>query len=386
MSSPIRDQEKLQSRQLESLKRRQSREVSKLEDTHQNTKAEIKKTHAGEIVDIQQENQRQVNIEADKKEKVLTQMKDHLQKTQDMTDKELKNIKASSQEFKSREHDKLTQERDRLNSENELYVDDLNHRFNQEARRIQVEGQDRINTSDNNFHYALSEKESQNTKKMNDQTNDFTTRYTKDGANYKKLKDTQDIQFKNDRLQTNLKQQTDLAKLTDSHNSQIEIRDGEFRKGLKTQDLMFEDKYNVTLKKHNEDLQRLNDTNEKVVTKLKEGLKTELKKTIERADDPFYQFTEIKPVLTQFPDRVEIKVEVPEHSKQDIQLTINNKDAIVNFNRRHDDTHTPVKGVVNKIHKVETFTTRLTTESILNPKAITSQYADGVMTYVIKKA
>lgn len=386
MSSAIRDQEKLQARQLESLKRRQSREVSKLEDTHQDYKAEIKKTHADEIVDIQQENVRQVSLEAEKKEKVLSQMKDHLQKTQEMTDKELKSIKANSQDFKAREYDKLTQERDRVNSEHELYIDDLNHRFNQEARRIQVEGQDRINTSETNFHYALSEKEGQNTKKLNDQTNDFTNRYTKDGANYKMLKDAQDNQFKKERLGTNLKQQTELAKLTDSHNSQIETRDNEFRKGLKTQDLMFEDKYGATLKKHNDDLQRLNDTNDKVVTKLKEGLKTELKQTIERADDPFYQFTEIRPVLTQYPDYVEIKVEVPEHSKQDLQLTFNNKEAIVNFNRRHDDTHSPVKGVVNKIHKVETFTTRLTTDVALNPKSVTSQYADGVMTYVIKKA
>ncbi len=386
MSSIIRDQEKLNARQLETLKRRQSREISKLEDNHQNYKADVKATHANEIVDIQQENLRQVNLESEKKEKVLTQMKNHLQKTQEMTDKELKNLKGQVQETKARESEKLVIERDRQNAEHELYIDDLNHRFAQESRRIQVDGQERLNTTQNNFHYALAEKESEQTQKLNTQTENFNTRYQKDGENYKKIKDSQDSQFKKERLNTNLRQQTELGKLTESHNEHIEVRDQEFRKGLKSQDLMFEEKYGASLQKHNEDIQRLNDKNSKVVNKLKEDLKTELKTSIEKADDPFYQFTELKPTLTQFPDRVEIKVQVPEHSKQDLQLTINNKVAIVNYNRRHNDTHSPTPGMVSKVNKIETFTTSLTTDSILNPKSVTSKYEDGVMTYVVKKA
>lgn len=386
MSSTIRDTEKLNARQLETLKRKQSREISKLEDAHKTYKADVKNTHAEEIVDLQQENLRQVSVESEKKEKVLSQMKNHLQKTQEMTDKELRNLKSQVQETKARENEKLVMERDRVNSEHELYIDDLNHRFNQEARRIQVDGQERLDTSKTNFHYALSEKEGEQTQKLNAQTQDFNTRYQKDGENYKKIKDSQDSQFKKERLGTNLKQQTELAKLTDSHNEHMEVRDNEFRKGLKTQDLMFEDKYGASLKKHNEDIGRLNEKNQKVVTKLKEGLKSELKTTIEKADDPFYQFTELKPTLTQYPDRVEIKVKVPEHSKQDLQLTINNKTAIVNYNRRHNDTHSPSAGVVSKVNKVETFTTSLSTDAILNPKSVTSTYADGEMTYVVKKA
>jgi HSP20 family molecular chaperone IbpA len=83
---------------------------------------------------------------------------------------------------------------------------------------------------------------------------------------------------------------------------------------------------------------------------------------------------------------VEIAVEIPEHSKQDIQLTINGKDAIVSFNRRYSDANKVEDGTINKISKVETFTSRLPTQHFLDAKSVKGTYENGVMNYVIKKA
>ena len=106
---------------------------------------------------------------------------------------------------------------------------------------------------------------------------------------------------------------------------------------------------------------------------------------ITRSDDPFYRFTELKPSLKKFENHIEISVPVPEYSKSDIQLTINNKDAILNFNRRYDDVRQD--GVsTNKLHKVETYTTKLTTDFFLDAKSVKSTYKDGMMTYEIKRA
>jgi hypothetical protein len=102
-------------------------------------------------------------------------------------------------------------ERDRINAENELYIQDINHRFNQESRRIQTDGQERLQTSKANFHHTLSDQESQQTSKLNAHSQEFTTRYQKDAENYKKLKDTQDSQFKKERLGTNLKQWEEIS-------------------------------------------------------------------------------------------------------------------------------------------------------------------------------
>jgi HSP20 family molecular chaperone IbpA len=118
-------------------------------------------------------------------------------------------------------------------------------------------------------------------------------------------------------------------------------------------------------------------------------MKTDLKETLEtsvkRSDDPFYKFTQLDPTLKQFEDRVEVSVKIPDHAKTDVQLTIHGKEAIINFNRRYDDSRKE-NGSTNKLHKVESFTSRLMTNHHLDPKSVKSQYVDGVMTYIIKRA
>ena len=157
--------------------------------------------------------------------------------------------------------------------------------------------------------------------------------------------------------------------MTEQHVIYTEKRDLEARKDIKNQDLAFEKKYAEHLKIHKENLDRLNNKSETVVKTMKDGVSEQLMTTEKRSEDPFFRFTKLGPTLTQHPDHVEVRIEIPEHSKHDLQLTTNTKEVVLNFNRRYDDSHSPTKGIVNKLHKVETYTTRLTTDHILNPKS-----------------
>jgi HSP20 family molecular chaperone IbpA len=176
-----------------------------------------------------------------------------------------------------------------------------------------------------------------------------------------------------------------MDKLIKTHNTHLETRDKTFRKGIKEQDLVFERKYGESLQVKNDDLKRLEDLNKTVLSKMKGDLKTKLEATVNRSDDPFYQFIELKPTLKEYEDRVEIKVEIPEHAKTDVQLTLHGKEAIINFNRRYDDTRKEA-GTSQSLHKVESFSTRLMTSHHLDQKSVKASYADGVMTYVVKRA
>lgn len=381
----VQDLSRLSARQIETLKKKQSREMARLEEGHQNLKADMKKSHEAELVDIQHENVRQVSSEADKKEKVLTQMRQHLDETRKLTDKQIKELKDNTSKTTQTEHQKLSVERDRLKSEHDLYLEDMNYRFANEQKKVASESQNQLSHLKNIRQAELADTEVFYTDKISNQTNKFTEKFQADGRNYQKMKDDQDKQFKNERLSTNQRQQQSMAKLTNTHNQHLEVRDNEFRKGLKEQDAMFEKKYAENLKLRNDELARLNDLNSKVMTKMKADLQEKLTATIDRSDDPFYKFTELGPKLKTFEDRVEIAVEIPEHAKEDVALTIHNKEAIISFNRRYDDTRRE-PGVMNKLHKVESFTTRLATDHHLDAKSVKSSYADGVMTYVIKRA
>ena len=386
MSGAIRDVEKLNSRQLETVKRRNERELRTIAESQQNLKAEIKKANMGEIVEIQDQHNRHIDSEAAKKEKVLAEMRTHLQQTTDLTDKQLKALKTNAETASVETQRKLSHDRERINGEHELYLEELNDRYTEASKSINLEGKKRVDDMNYEMNGKFNELEDFHQNKINTQTEDFTTRFKTDGANYKKLKDDQDGQFKKERMATNTRQQTDMAQMTEGHNTQIEKRDETFRKGLKEQDLFFEGKYKNTLDRHNADYKNLDDKHQKVISSMKTSLTKEISQTASKVDDAFYKFEALKPKMTRFEDRVEISVAVPEHSKSDIRLTTNGKEAILSFSRRYVDANKTPEGVINKINKVESFTTRLATDLHLDSKSVKSNYEDGTMTYVIKKA
>ena len=386
MSSAIRDVEKLNQRQIETSKRRNERELKTMQSAHDNMKADLKTTQDLEIVDIQNQHHDHLDKVAQKKEKVLEEMRNHLQQTKAFTEKELKDLKNNSDKDKVDTQKKLSADRERINGEHELYLEELNDRYNHSAQKVGHEGKRRIEDRKLQMNEEYNDLEKFNQEKVQTQTNEFTTRFRTDGNNYKKMKEDQDSQFKKERMSTNIRQQNEMTKMVTNHTDHLEKRDTEYRKGLKDQDLFFEKKFEKQLGGHTESFKQLEDKNKKVIDDLKTSLTKEITKTANRNDDPFFKFETLKPRLKTFEDRIEIEVEVPEHSKQDIQLTINGKEAVVLFNRRFADASKETDGTINKINKVETFTTRLQTGHFLNAKSMKSSYDNGVMRYVVSKA
>lgn len=384
--SGIKEFEKLNIRQMEGLKRRQDREIQGMETGHQKYKTELAKAHNAEIVDLREQNHLHVDAENAKKEKVLEDLRSHLQHTERMTDKQLKDLKDMSAKERNETQIKLAQDRARISTENELYLDELNHRLNELSKRTNAEGQSQINDMVQKKDREYSDTQTHFQKKLNDTTNEFTARFQQEAKHQQKLKDDAEKYYKKERMVTNQRQQFEMAKMTQQHTGSIELKDNNYRKGLKEQEKFFETKYASSLETKNDELKGLEERHQKVLNRMKGDLSVELKKTVNRSEDPFYQFTELRPQMTQYPDRVEISVSIPEYAKQDLQLTTNNKDAILNFGRRYSDSNKSADGMLNKVNKVESFTTRLTADAFLDPKSVKYSYADGVMTYVIKKA
>ncbi len=382
----IKDTERAGNQKLDGIRRRQDSEVKNLVNNHQKYKTELNKAQESDIVDVQYVHKTQLNNEGLKKEKVLEEMKKNLEISKKMTDKEIKDLKETHFNAKTQDEQKLSDDRERMHMTNQMHLDDMNDQFNNQAKKINSEGQNSLQTANQSFTELKLQNEDFHRGRIQNQTEGFTTRFNADEAKYEKLKYEQDNFQKKERFSTNLRQQSEMTKMVDNHIKQLEIRDENFRKGLKDQDLFFEKKYLNHLNKNNTDLKGLNDLNQKVVATLKTELAKQVKNAVVKSDDPFYQFTELQPQMTQFEDRVEVKVRVPEYSKQDLLLTLNKKDININFNRRYTDTNNALDGSVNKINKVETFSTRLSANNFLDPKSVKNSYENGVMTYIIKHA
>ena len=383
--SGVKDAQAAGIRHLDTIRRRHEREAKHLESTHQTRKAEMGEAHKNEIVDLRTEHKRQVDQDVEKKEKILNELQTNLDQTRRLTDKEILELKGQTQKVRAIENDKLAAERMKTKGEHDLYLEELNYKFNENAQKVNEVGRTQVEKIKDLKQGELVEKESYFKKKIHDQTETYTARIQREGNEYQKIKNDQDRQFKSERMSTNQRQQLEVGKMTEHHNKTIQDRDQVFRKGIKDQDLMFEKKYAVTLNNHNENLGRLDEKNKEVVNRMKDHLGKQINTAANKKDDPFYEFTELKPQLTNTPDGIIIKVAIPEHSKQDVSLSLNNKEAIINYTRRHNDVR-KTADATSKLQKVESFSTRLMTDHILNPKTVKSSYADGVMTYTVSKA
>jgi HSP20 family molecular chaperone IbpA len=384
--SEIKDVEARTRRELNHSKVRNSSELRTIAEDHVQRKESLKEVQKQDLVEIQDENERKLAAEAEKKEKVLQNMKANLENTQKMTDKQLADLEKTAEKEKLDIRSKLNHDRARVKEEHELHLDEMNDTFNTKSRSIHSQGERQLSDLSHDKREQLSSVKQQHDHKLSMKNEEFKTRYNRDETTNKRTKDQQDHMYKRERHQTNVRQQTELDKLTRTHTDQAEKIDTNFRKELKGKELEQESAYEKSLGAHTSDLKNLEDKHKKVVSKLKETLTEEVKKTVVRSDDPFFQLTELKPALKDYEDRVEISVDIPEHSKQDLRLTMNGKDAIITFSRRFADSHKNEAGILNSVNKVESFTTKMTAKAALDPKSVKSTFENGTMTYTIKKA
>ncbi len=384
--SSIGNVEKNHQVRTENARRRADREIKEIENLHQKTKAELKKGQEIELQEKRESNRLQVTQENERKEKILQEIKAHLQRTKELTDKELKSIDTENVKNKQKIKDKFLLDRDQTIASHEALLDDLNERLNQKAKNIRHDSQEKVEAIKTAMSDEISDMEKKHRNRIDTDLETSGQEYRRIENNQKKILDQQNLQFKNERMTTNLNQTRQLSKLVKNHSEQLETRNREFRKGLKEQDLFFEKKFTDQIGRHEGSFKELEKENKRIIEKLKDSLTKEIAISTNRSEDPFYKFEKLNPKLKHLEDGVEIEVKVPEYSKQDLQLSINGKEAVVSFNRRYHDASKSEEGTINKINKVESFTSRVMTEYHLDPKSLKSRYHDGTMTFTIKKA
>ena len=94
----------------------------------------------------------------------------------------------------------------------------------------------------------------------------------------------------------------------------------------------------------------------------------------------------MKPQITEQPDHYVLKMKVPEYAKEEVILSSNQREIVMTFNRRHKEERTDEDGTKLKFDKVESTVSRVPVAHILNPRKITKEWAEGVLTYKIFKA
>ena len=121
--SNIKDIEKTNQLRMETLRRRSDNDIARLQESHRKYKSELQDSHKDEIVDIKTNNQQSIDKENLRKEHVLSDIKNHLKRTQDLTEKELRELNSKNLSKKSELSKKLSGDRKLVTEENKKYID-----------------------------------------------------------------------------------------------------------------------------------------------------------------------------------------------------------------------------------------------------------------------
>jgi hypothetical protein len=384
--SNIKDIEKTNQLRMETLRRRSDNDIARVQESHRKYKSELQDSHKEEIVDIKTNNQQSIDKENLRKEHVLSDIKNHLKRTQDLTEKELRELNSKNLSKKSELSKKLSSDRKLVTEENKKYIDSLHEKTRATAKEINKDGRHQLDQLQLTIDEEIKRKESLHQDKLKKMAEEFNQRYQSNDKNNSLETQNQKKQFEKELFDINQKHQKEIAHLNKPLQPHLSEMDKDFRADSKDQDLSFEKRYSDKLITQNSMFKKLEENNRKFIQDLKKALTTEIQLAEDRSSDPFYKFDALKPELTHFDNHVEIKIKVPDYSRQDMQLTLNDKEAVLTYNRRYADASKDTMGTINKINKIESFTTRLQTEFHLDSKSVQSNYENGIMTYIIKRA
>lgn len=267
--------------------------------------------------------------------------------------------------------------------QNEFMMQDMNHQasvqINKLQRRIDAKESELAQNSQENL---------TDIKVSNKKVEDINK------TNYSKKQNAQSVKFQNALMKLTKKNTTQLNTEEKKHQTKMNTRQSYYQEKFDTQELEFrgkqtkqvqlnEKKYVETNKKSEKSLQNLLSRKENIINNLRQMLKKEAIKEVELDKDPFYQFTDLNPKiqLNEEKNGYIVSINVPKHEADKIKLTGYDREIKISMDRDFSFTKVKESGAKGKINRVESFTSKIPVEYILDSKNIEKSYSDGVLKF-----
>ncbi|MBL7665714.1 MAG: hypothetical protein JNM93_11325 [Bacteriovoracaceae bacterium] len=376
---------------------RHQNNMEKLRDSHQTRLEKEKLEHQKQIetekinhdyrlVDLREQQEQHVLSEIERKDKVLSELQDKVEKTKKITDRELQEIKDRHEYHRTEREEAFNNDSIKQKNDHELFVRteeekfdrgirEMNQRYADEEREISYRHSDNVRTTKNNNQAD----------------------YQKLHTNYRIEKDSGVLKF-----------QQDLNRLKDTHNKTLEeekrkhtdlmqqnqnrfnnemtttIERHKQRKDITQKD--FEKEYNRLLHEQRNVVNTLDNRTKELIVQGKQYLSKEKALLSSQAQDDFYHMNKLIPRYVDLGDSYDVYVNVPLHEKNNVNISTKNRDIKISLDRKYNETLED-DGIVNTSKKVETISTKVRVPDLIDPLAkVTKSYENGVMVFNVKKA
>lgn len=244
------------------------------------------------------------------------------------------------------------------------YLVNSDYKIKDRLRSITAEGDARVNQLEKSTHQKMRNIERDKDLELRKDQVDFMARMNEIKMNHQK--DIHELEKENFRHMESKQMINDnLVKGLDSRHTEL----------IKQKNASFNQKYNALENAHNEVLKRVQEKFIDEIQKLSTKYSSYKDNVVKRGDDSFYQVNMLSPEVEDKGKYYNIFLAVPEHEKDNVHLSVNNRDVKISFNRRFGETITSSEdGSVNSTKRSDLYIKDFKVADIVNPDKISQKY------------
>lgn len=351
-------------------------EVSKLKEQNETRSNEINDAHRKEIYKAQLEKEAQLQ-DIDKNFKETAEEINHrLELLKNQNEKKTEDINTA---YKAR-----------FQKDYEQNVRNMDYQA-QIAREqgVKLEEQTKIDLDKNRYRAqdALSAQSVDNERRLtNESVRNRIEMNTLNIGHSKEMSEAQAQFLKEKEFQQKL-QARQLDKIQNEFNAQKNLEIGTQNSVLRTSREDFERKFSEMLNFQGERLADMENRYQQELNMIQSKFNTQKEFIANRSQDPFYQTQNLEGQIEDTPNHYIVKVPLPEHEAENIQVGGNKREIKLTFNRRFQGQNDiPEEGQSYVSKNYQSIIKTMTVPDIIDPNSVTRKYEDGVVKFIIKKA
>jgi len=175
------------------------------------------------------------------------------------------------------------------------------------------------------------------------------------------------------------------SELKNSHSTQLEQENQNFKNNLKTKQDIFLQRYKEVADTQNTYLDRIQHKFDDDLKKITESHALQKKIFDEKQNDNFYKVTKLEPKIQENEKNYTVSIKIPEHEKDQVQITAQERKVRLGHTRRFSDSTVGEDGSKSSSSRSETVSREFTVPHILDSRKITQKYEDGKIIFKIEK-
>lgn len=318
-------------------------------------------------------------------EEKLNSYKDNLGKTQSslaqeelaLKDDHQQKITNSKQQFSDNLHEQYrnaTANQEDVNAQVKNSLQTISDKAMAERRHVEVSAKNEVDALASDYNSKSASQERQ-----------FRAQLSADQNEKKQSLKDQQTELKTYADQSTAKNKRMVSEKLNIQKEELNYLDNHQRDTLSQKQTDFKVRYENLVKEHNDLLGELKSHFEVDVKKMVEENATKKRVIANKADDSFYKVETLTPKITENPKELLVSLNVPEHEKENVHLSVHGRGIKMTLTRRFSDTFDEADGSTNRSTKNELFSREFKCVDILNPKLVDQKYDNGVLSYRIQK-